>query len=152
MKESSEYLYNDKFEIHNGYLTILHIQAKNNTMFIQDGLITSSENLHLHKTNKKNGNNSHNQHFQDSGNQSKTSYSNKKLVWYCHKNRHCWRGRVAAGERGPGSPRGRAAEAAGRSSRQGGRLRRVSSQRSLLPAWEGLQAANFLSFKKKKKE
>ena len=53
MKESSEYLYNDKFEIHNGYLTILHIQAKNNTMFIQDGLITSSENLHLHKTNKK---------------------------------------------------------------------------------------------------
>lgn len=71
-------------------------------MFIQDGLITSSENLHLHKTNKKNGNNSHNQHFQDSGNQSKTSYSNKKLVWYCHKNRHCWRGRAAAGERGPG--------------------------------------------------
>lgn len=42
---------------------------------------------------------------------------------------------------GQATPRGRAAEAAGRSPRQGGRLRRVSGRRSLLPAWEGLQAA-----------
>lgn len=38
MKESSECLYNDKFEIHNGYLTILHIQAKNNICSSKMGL------------------------------------------------------------------------------------------------------------------